>query len=115
MEFGKGRGRGVGRGSSDLMGAGGAMRRTVTRRTIDHLSPGVQLLKDRVLRPEMRAHVTTIVSSETSVKELLPPSAYPMQPTYSTIHIDPSPLVSPLCPLRSTALAVPLFALDSST
>ncbi|KAL3905873.1 MAG: hypothetical protein SGPRY_010756, partial [Prymnesium sp.] len=31
----------------------GAMRRPVSRRTIDHLSPGVQLLKDRVLRPEL--------------------------------------------------------------
>lgn len=65
------------------------MRRPMSRRTIDHLSPGVQLLKDRVLRPELRSRVTTVVSSDANIKELLPPSAYPMQPTCAATLLPP--------------------------
>ena len=95
MEYGRGKGkgayeggRGAGRGGYELGGFAGAMRRQ-SRRTIDHLSPGVQLMKDRVLRPEMRRRVTTIVSSEANMKELLPPSAYPLQATYASAARTP--------------------------
>ena len=87
MDYGKGKGKGKGDGydyGKGGKGGGeyGAMRRQQgSRRSVDHLAPGVQLLKDRVLRPEMRTRVTTIVSSEANIKELLPPSAYPMQAT----------------------------------
>lgn len=76
-------------------------------------------MKDRVLRPELRTRVTTIVSSEREMRELLPPSAYPMQPTWDlpplphinhTVSVtlphriaQPSPSLPHLPPLLSSS------------
>lgn len=51
-----------------------------SKRCIDHLATDVQFLKDRVFRPELKKRATTVVSSDSSIEELLPPAAYPLNP-----------------------------------
>ena len=80
----------------------GAMRRPPVRRTIDHLAPGVALVKDRIFRPEMRRRPNTIVSGEACMKELLPPAAYPMNASSSIcskfVHMSSS---KDRCPVQA--------------
>ena len=54
---------------------GRVMRKPIVRRTVDHAGPGLKMLKDRVLRPELRHAPVSMPATEKAVPEMLPPSA----------------------------------------